>query len=172
MQSFCPRGGHISTENTEWAKQCSTSTTRHSKDCSFNKKVISAVKPITGREVNKRSHRHGEKNEHSRKQKWDVYEAPLCLEPTCGENGKGQYISNYDISNRATEDYLLEQYEKAKKARWEDQLKPLDYIRRIIAAPTSPHSSFFKATFGEAKIGIDVFADQGADTNLTSSSIL
>lgn len=47
------------------------------RDSVFNKKTISSMRTITGREVNTRGTRYVKKNEHSRKQKGDVYKAPL-----------------------------------------------------------------------------------------------
>lgn len=110
--------------------------------------------------------------ERGKKRKRDVYEAPLCLNPTCREKGKRRYINQCVISDKATKDKLFGDYRKAKKGRYEETRKQVGSINRIAATPTLPHSSLFKATFVKGNIETNLMADQGAKGNFILASFL
>lgn len=83
------------------------------KEIFSTRKTISTVKTSTAREVSTRGPRYEENNEHCKKRKKDVYKASLWLNPTQRAYGKRHYIKNFDISDKAMKDSLLEQYKKA-----------------------------------------------------------
>lgn len=56
-------------------------------------------------------------------------------------------------------------YRCAKKARYEETRKHVVSIIRIVATPTIPYSSLFKAAFAKGKVETSVVADQGANAN-------
>lgn len=97
---------------------------------------------------------------------------PLCLNPTCRMKGERHYLSQCPISDNNTKTTLLEEYRKAKRARVEAGRNGAEKIGRVTEEASSPHSSVFRASFANGKIEVSVMADQGADANLMSKSLL
>lgn len=118
--------------------------------------------------------KHSEKQDddvRGKKRKRDVWEAPLCLNPVCRAKGKRHYISNCEISDKNTKTALVEEYRSAKKARLENAKKGNSTIARISHITSNPHSSVFRASFGEGAIDTTLMADQGADANFMSARL-
>lgn len=106
-----------------------------------------------------------------KRRKRDAFEAPLCLNPECKAKRKRYYISNWDISNNNIKTTLLEEYHSAKKTRLENAGKENGSFDRISHTPSNPHSSVFRASFGEGAIATNLMTDQGADGNFISAHL-
>lgn len=76
------------------------------------------------------------------------------------------------MSDAETKTALPEQYRKAKNARYNESLRDAGNLRRIAYMPSPPHSSIFEALFSKGEVEVDLMADQGADANFISKSLL
>lgn len=106
-----------------------------------------------------------------KKKKRDAFEAPLLLKPVCKTKWKEHYIRNGDISDNRTKTNLLEEYRKAKKARFESTMKVYGRVARISHIPSNTHFSVFQVSFCKEKIETNQFADQEADASFISATM-
>lgn len=119
-----------------------------------------------------RKHSEKQDDELPRKKRMkDVWNAPLCLTLVWKAKVKRHYVSNCEISDKNTKTALLEEYCSAKEARLENAKVGNSTIARVSHITSKPHSSVFRAPFGEDATDTTSMADQGADANFTLARI-
>ena len=96
---------------------------------------------------------------------------PPCLNPKCGGN---HYISDCPNSTSEEKAKLKKEYHKAKRAKRgkTSNGKPQGQVGQVARAQGSDNSSMFAASFCCGAVEVIVLADQGADANIVSPSVL
>lgn len=107
-----------------------------------------------------------------KKEKRDQYAAPQRLNLIYRANNKRLYMNQCNILDKTTRNYLLEEYRKTKKSRHEAPKQQKESIKKVVSLPSLQHSSAFNASFSGEMAETELMADQEANANFISESLL